>query len=182
MTIAQIVNGARAVSKNRIPPKPSGKIHIPRARVLESGDILVQVRHTGVTVNGIHTVSLLFRNPQPVNPETAKANPINHFKVNDSWAERIMTLGFGGKGQHFERMRKQSTDIAFNCTCPDFYFTWGIWVFRQGSLVGQEPPPYKRLTPPPPIGRPYRNPKKIPGGCKHIINSIHHMAQMGYFK
>lgn len=72
--------------------------------------------------------------------------------------------------------------FKIRCSCHDFYFTWGIWNFTKGAIFGNKPRPYKRLTPPPPKGYPYRNPKHLMGLCKHVRNSVNTMIKVGWFK
>lgn len=68
-----------------------------------------------------------------------------------------------------ERPSASSTRVAVNCTCSDYYFAWGVWNSREGAYAGVSLKTYKRVTPPPPEGHPYKNPNQIPGLCKHIF-------------
>jgi len=175
----------RKVSAKRIPPKASGMMRLETAKQIgpDDGDVLLQLSHQGVTVNGEHTVTMVLRNPERVEKNIAMDDPDNHFVLKKWW---FLTLG----AKHFEKPIMNKANFLINCTCPDFYYTWGIWVYNKGDLIGQKPPPYKRKTPPPGIpapgwpngGYPYRNPGKHPGGCKHVYNSIQLLRIKGYLK
>lgn len=53
--------------------------------------------------------------------------------------------------------------VSMSCMCQDFTFTWEKELFDVGSLIGRWRP-YQRKT----QTYPPRNPKHVPGVCKHI--------------
>lgn len=65
----------------------------------------------------------------------------------------------------FMKPIKKSFPARVRCSCQDFFFTFGIWDFNEGALVGVKPRPYVRKT----TTFPERNPSHSPGMCKHII-------------
>lgn len=77
-----------------------------------------------------------------------------NYKGEDYWVEKI-------------NLRKQKAVVR--CDCKDFIFTWSYSDFKHACLWGPPPKKYIRKTPPPPKGRPYRNPSQFPGYCKHIF-------------
>lgn len=62
------------------------------------------------------------------------------------------------------------TDCLVRCACEAYYF-WFIYAnsLVGGQIAGNRFVPYVRKTPPPPQGRPYANPRNLPGVCKHLI-------------
>lgn len=76
----------------------------------------------------------------------------------------------------------RKTSCAVRCSCPDYRFTWAEWNKRNKSLAGRNFPKYVRKTPPPPRGRPYRNPDEAPGLCKHLIEFITRLSHQGLIK
>jgi hypothetical protein len=57
--------------------------------------------------------------------------------------------------------------VAMSCMCSDFTFTWEKELFDVGSLIGKWRP-YQRKT----TTWPQRNPKHVPGLCKHVWSLI----------
>lgn len=53
---------------------------------------------------------------------------------------------------------------------------WQYYNKKNKSLTGPHKT-YIRKTPPPPEGRPYKNPNHIPGLCKHQLRLIHLLIQ-----
>lgn len=54
------------------------------------------------------------------------------------------------------------------CSCPSFYFYFGYWDKQNGALSGPSQTPYVRKT----QNVPERNPKHIPGVCKHLMRML----------
>jgi hypothetical protein len=57
--------------------------------------------------------------------------------------------------------------VAMSCMCRDFTFTWEKELFDVGSLIGRWRPYQRKTTYMPP-----RNPKNVPGFCKHVWSLI----------
>lgn len=147
------------------PPRRLDKI-IPFAGV---NTCLFQVSMKGVTQAGVtHRVNIL------VTSLDIKRKPVEdkaYFKFTDK------------DGDYWIQKPNPSTgEFRIRCSCHDHYYTWGIWNFFNDTIFGNKPRPYKRKTPPPPKGYPYRNPKKYVGMCKHIIHAVKFLEQQGYFK
>ncbi|MGI0075925.1 MAG: hypothetical protein ACREAU_00785 [Nitrosopumilaceae archaeon] len=70
-------------------------------------------------------------------------------------------------------------NVRVRCQCLDFYYRFGGFDYTDKSLYGRAPKPYVRKTPPPPIGRPFVNPMKTPGVCKHIMKTIKALLDSG---
>lgn len=62
--------------------------------------------------------------------------------------------------------------VAMSCTCSDFTFTWEKELFDVGSLIGKWRP-YQRKT----KHMPPRNPKNVPGVCKHLWSLITQLSE-----
>jgi hypothetical protein len=61
------------------------------------------------------------------------------------------------------------TRVRLRCECEAFYF-WFIYANKlHEALAGGDFPKYRRKTPPPPVGLPYKNPRNYPGMCKHLF-------------
>ena len=146
------------------PESPSRRLEkvIPFAGVKT---VLFQLAMRGVTQNQVtHRVNILFTGID------VKTEPTNgHLEIKDNTGT-----------YYFAKPTANGSIARVRCTCHDFYFTCGIWDFNTGALFGDKPRPYKRKTPPPPKGWPYRNPDKIPGTCKHIFNAIKFLQSSGY--
>lgn len=64
-------------------------------------------------------------------------------------------------------------DVTIRCSCEDFEFRWAFYNKKNNSLYGEPFPKYKRKTPlPHKGGRPFANPLKVPGMCKHIYTTF----------
>ena len=83
-----------------------------------------------------------------------------------------------GKTVYCQQFSYQDTPVLVRCTCPDFRFVWSWWDNSIRSLLGP-PKHYTRKTPPPPAGRPFANPVKTPGLCKHLIEFSLRLNQEG---
>jgi len=59
---------------------------------------------------------------------------------------------------------QNNDDVQVSCSCLDFYYRFSVWNDRDGSLLGQSPPPYIKKTDREPV-----NPNRIAGLCKHLI-------------
>ena len=55
------------------------------------------------------------------------------------------------------------------CSCDSYFFYFAYPNKKAKALLGGRLKTYQRKTPPPPKGRPYKNPSNIPGLCKHLI-------------
>lgn len=69
-----------------------------------------------------------------------------------------------------------STNIKVSCSCLDFYYRWASYNAKDGSLLGDPPPPYIKKT-----DRPSVNPGNSPGLCKHLIYVVEFLKSEGLF-
>jgi hypothetical protein len=75
------------------------------------------------------------------------------------------------------------TEVAVACTCKDYYFMWWWWNHEKKSNAGDEFEPYTRKTPNPAEGgRPYVNPLKRAGACKHLLRFARYLSENGWLK
>lgn len=88
--------------------------------------------------------------------------------LNNTW----QVLEYKGVKYFFEKPRIDKNPVRVKCACDDFRFRFEKECWEAKILYGGTYRRYHRLTPPPPEGRPYANPLKVPGMCKHIYNSI----------
>jgi hypothetical protein len=111
--------------------------------------LLFQAQCFGETVHGEHIVNIQFSGLKYVDePKDADVKEIE-YKDEKYYVQRP-TL---------------HTNCTVRCSCPDFYFTWSYWNFKNKALFGNLPKKYVRKT----TTRPERNPKHVPGICKHIF-------------
>lgn len=168
LSIRELFQSTLKLSSSRKNPSSSPDIRldniIPFAGL---NTCLFQVSMRGVTQEGVrHRVNIL----------------VNNIKV-----ERTKTEGyfkFTDKDGDFwvEKPNPNTGSFRVRCSCHDHYFTWGWWNFIHDACFGVRPRPYKRKTPPPPKGYPYRNPLKIVGICRHIVNSVRLLQAKNLFK
>lgn len=157
-TLKELYQSSIKLSSTRIKPNesPVKKLEsiIPFAGV---NTVLFQLSMRGVTQQYVnHRINILF-----IGLDFSTEFKEGYLKIEDKTGT-----------YYFSKPSLGNTQIRCRCTCHDFYFTWGIWDFNNGALFGNKPRPYKRKTPPPPKGYPYRNEKKIPGLCKHLFNAM----------
>ena len=120
---------------------------------------IYQLKMNGVTQKTIHNVNIQVSGLKIV---TREPRYLDGYTMVDE----------GDKKYWIPTPSASTSVIKVRCTCKDYYFTFGWWNFRQGSMFGRQQKPYKRKTPKPPKGRPYRNPQKFAGSCKHCSNSV----------
>lgn len=73
-----------------------------------------------------------------------------------------------------------SVDVKVRCSCMDFYYTFSWYNLQQNALSGEPMPPYTRVTPD--SGLPPKNPREVPGMCKHIIRLGDELKSKGVIK
>lgn len=71
------------------------------------------------------------------------------------------------------------TPVMVSCMCKDYFFTAWYWNMRNFAHQGTNLPFYRRKTPPPPVGYPYRNPRQKPFCCKHIVRLAKELSKKG---
>lgn len=70
-----------------------------------------------------------------------------------------------------------SDNIRVTCSCLDFYYRFAVFDDKHQALFGKRPPPYIKKT-----DRPYVNPFKTPGVCKHTIALVNRLKNRKFFK
>lgn len=81
---------------------------------------------------------------------------------------KYFQIAYKGDNYWIEKINLDKQKALIRCDCKDFIMTGAYYDFRHGCLWGPPPKPYIRKTPPPPNGRPYRNPQGVAFMCKHI--------------
>lgn len=89
-----------------------------------------------------------------------------------------MPVKVGDETRYAELIKKDGI-MDCRCSCNDFIFTWAWTLKQHGNLSPQQLKKYVRKTPPPPEGRPKRNPDDIPGVCKHLLAGLKAMSNEG---
>lgn len=84
-----------------------------------------------------------------------------------------------GEEYNIQPIKLSVNNVKVRCQCLDHYFRFATWNFNDKSIYGRAPKPYRRKTPPPPIGRPWANPSRTPGLCKHILKTIQALLDSG---
>lgn len=92
--------------------------------------------------------------------------------------KNCIDVEYKGKVYYVEKPSLNKTTIRVRCSCKDFYFCFSLWDYLNRAIVGPKPKKYTRKTPPPSQGgRPYVNPGKIPGLCKHVFWLLKYLKQ-----
>ena len=80
-----------------------------------------------------------------------------------------------------EDNEKPNTDrnpVRVRCNCPAYYFYFSHYNWREKAHVGTKPKQYKRKT----SHIPERNPRHLPGVCKHLIAFVEILIRSGEVK
>lgn len=93
----------------------------------------------------------------------------DEIKSDGTWAK----LDYKGVTYYYQKPVSTINPVRIRCSCMDFIMRFEEPNYRQGLLYGGTYHKYTRKTPPPEKGgRPYVNPEKIVGFCKHIYACI----------
>jgi len=79
---------------------------------------------------------------------------------------------------YHEKLSVDKHAVSLKGLCTDFRHRWETPLKAANAVIGQ-PRKYNRLTPPPPVGRPFRNPKNKLGMCKHVWNLLLELREKG---
>jgi hypothetical protein len=93
-------------------------------------------------------------------------------KVDKEHPHKVKVSVFSSKAMRLLSMKLN--DVKIRCDCKDFYFTWWYYTNKYNSLSGAPFKKYKRKT----DYYPERNPKHVPGMCKHLITLIKYLIQI----
>ncbi len=168
LTLRQLVESTRAIrtrfnptgraSITRLAPVPAGEAFAVQMRIEAVSDASMRYYDSTVVLFDIEYVA----QKDPQHPLGVEVTP--------------------GQVLFFNRPSMGSTKAQCTCTCKNWYFQWQFYVDRAGSLSYDyfHGARYVRKTPPPPLGRPYQNPRRVPGVCKHIARLIQIMRDRGF--
>jgi hypothetical protein len=107
---------------------------------------------------------------------------IQFFKVDfldeDPEKEGYKKITVDGETRWYKTPSVRSNPVNIKCSDPDFRFRFEKELYDNNGLIGNWRR-YTRKTPPPPVGRPYANPKHLMGYCKHVNSLIYHLKNTG---
>lgn len=125
--------------------------------------VLISLRAWGVTQASLHNVTLLFSG---VDIQTEDPHNTNYFQIQ-----------YNGKMYWIHKISRVRNPLTNRCTCRDYFYTWAWSNCKIGHcLYGPAPRPYQRKT----TTRPPRNPRNIPGICKHIYHAWALLRNSGF--
>jgi hypothetical protein len=119
------------------------KVYVP---FIEDSQLLIKANTK--TTGNTYTTSILFNDVKFVEPDTR-------------FAIEILTKG---DKLYILPIKRRESDVLVSCTCLDFYYMFSVWNHKDTSLYGDAPEPYIKKT-----DSPLRNPRRVPGVCKHIL-------------
>lgn len=90
----------------------------------------------------------------------------------ESTDTNISFVAKDGKEYHMVPINLAENTVRVNCNCLDFYWRFKSYNAKDTSLAGRAPPPYKRVS-----NRGPSNIKKVPGLCKHLLQTIEALKQ-----
>ena len=134
----------------------SNRIFIPYTQ-----DNQLLVKANTRTKQNTYTTSILFSDVQFVDEGDKFAIPVQ--TKNDKYF--ILPI------------KRRESDVLVSCTCLDFYYMFATWNQKDTSLYGDAPEPYIKKT-----DRPFRNPSKVPGVCKHILRLSDELISQRFLK
>ena len=87
-------------------------------------------------------------------------------------------------GHPYIIMMKSALDLTLpvrvRCSCSDYYYTFGFYNYRRRCHIGSAPAPYERVGGERDLIT-IRNPRRLPGLCKHLIFFIDMLMHDGVF-
>jgi hypothetical protein len=163
-------SGVRVNPKTRHTPKPSGNIILKNVvPYVGMKSLLLQFLHKGISLPMMYQVDLFFSGVEFFQtPEEATEARVSS---ND-----LVKVQYKELKTHLRKIRIDTNLVRYRCSCPDCYFTYAWWAFRDGALFGPRPKPYIRKT----TWAPKRNPGEYSGLCKHGSNSIVLAQKIGW--
>jgi hypothetical protein len=151
MNLISLYDNAKRVSKSRTNYGQNSNWNLKNVIPFEgTGTLLFQAECHGETVEAVHIVNMQFSGLKILSelPENADYKEIE----------------YKGEIYYIERPTLH-TEVTVRCSCPDFYFTFMWYNFKNKTLFGRMGKRYVRKT----TTRPERNPLHIPGICKHLF-------------
>lgn len=84
-------------------------------------------------------------------------------------------LDVSGKKYAYGPIQADKSRVKMYCKCQDMGFTFSYQLFENDSYIGA----FKRYKRVPGSTRPPRNPKNVPGFCKHIWSHLKQLEKNG---
>jgi len=79
-----------------------------------------------------------------------------------------------GKEYNMQPINLAENTARVNCNCLDFFYRFKSYNAKDTSLAGRAPPPYKKV---PGSTRGPSNIKRVPGLCKHLLQTVEALKQ-----
>jgi predicted nucleotidyltransferase len=108
--------------------------------------------------------------------EGKEYNPIVLFKKVNYNGDQVQITASDMREVSFDKLSLENTDVLLRCNCPDFYWRFNYYNHLDKSLQGPKRKKYEALG----IGPP-ANPQEMPGMCKHLMKTVHVLAEAGIF-
>lgn len=109
--------------------------------------------------------------------EGREYNPIILFKRVNYGGDEVIVTASDGREVSFDKLSTENTDVLVRCNCADFRYRFSYYNFRDRSLYGRKGVKYESKG----IGPP-ANLKKLPGVCKHLMQTAHVLREAGIFQ
>jgi len=123
----------------------------------ENNELLVKANVPGK--DDIYKASILFQNVNYQQLPKDKQLDLYHF---------LFTNPLNGHKFYIERLSMRGNNVKVDCSCPDFKNTFNTANYSQNALYGASSKlPSKR------------NPKNVPGLCKHLWRVVQELQQKG---
>jgi len=90
----------------------------------------------------------------------------------ESTDTNISFVAKDGKEYHMQPIDLATNTVRVNCNCLDFYWRFKSYNAKDTSLAGRAPPAYKPVS-----NRGPSNIKRVPGLCKHLLQTIEALKQ-----
>jgi len=92
----------------------------------------------------------------------------------ESTETNVTFVGKDGNEYNMIPIELAKNTVRVNCNCLDFYWRFKSYNAKDQSLAGRAPPPYKPVS-----NRGPSNIKRVPGLCKHLLQTIEALKQSG---
>lgn len=100
-------------------------------------------------------------------------------KDQEAAQQKGMLGGRSNKGAYvFPKLNANRNRVKLYCKCPDMGFTFSYQLWSRDSFIGA----YKKYIRVPGSTRPPRNPKNVPGFCKHTMAHLKELQKLGYLE
>jgi hypothetical protein len=97
-------------------------------------------------------------------------------KFQENAEQGLFSAKVGRKDYYYPPVTANNNRCKFYCNCPDMQFTFSYQLWEKDSFIGA----YKRYKRVPGSTRPPRNPKNVPGFCKHTMSHLNQLKKMGF--